>query len=195
MSAQAVDQALRALEVCLLAIEGVGFVDRQAIQQNMLPDTKLTPGAVLISVQEEDWQWSRSSRNRFASGASGFDVTCAVNLDCQLLPQRLVSGIGSNIQTVRSAFVEAIIQAVSDNATLALEGVDTAVEAARRFQVRHVYADQQKARSIITFAIEVEADAGDSREVVNWQTIIGEGWRDTPFEKDTESRTITHTTE
>ena len=195
MSAFAVDRALQGMEAVLLAIDGVGFVDRQAMQQNMLPDSKLVPGAVLISCQEEDWQWSRGRRNRFASGGKGFDVGCAINLDCQILPARLNWGIGSNVQTVRSAFVEAIIQAIASNPTLPLEGVDTVTDSARRFQVRHVYADQQKARSIITLSIEVEADADDSREVIDWQTIVGEGWRDTPFQKDTESRTVVTNTE
>ncbi|MFU8806657.1 MAG: hypothetical protein ACNA8W_22805 [Bradymonadaceae bacterium] len=150
---------LEALKEVLEGIEGVRYVERQAITHSMVADPQLP--AIIIDEAQTRYRWLERHRTRTSHASTG------VVLDLQIRASRRTDGPGANTSTVREAFIARVIRELVDRSTLN----STARDVGDIFDVRYMPVDAPFARALITIRADLE-EVFDDRVRTNWKKLI-----------------------
>ena len=160
---------LEALKAVLQGVDGVKYVERQAISSSMVSEARMP--ALLIDEVSSSYVWGGSR-----AGDRVMSITSALAIEIQVPTQR-GPGASVNESTVREAFVDEVIHALVHNPTLSvqLEGEGEACAHARdvgsQFAVRYVPGPGSFARALITLSAQVDA-VYDRRPRGMWQRLL-----------------------
>lgn len=150
---------LEALKEVLSGIDGVAYVDRQAVQRKMVSDAQLP--AIIIDEAKTKYRWLERHGDRTSH------VSAGIALDLQVRASRRSDGPGGNVSTVREAFVSRVILELVEKATLN----GTALDAGHKFDVDYLPAPAPYGRALVTIAVDTQ-EVFDERVRTVWQSFV-----------------------
>ena len=163
------DQMLDALVAVLRGLEGVRYVDRQAITRELVTDAQMP--AIIIEEVGTNYRWIERHGDRKMRVRSG------IVIDLQARARRRKDGPGGNVSTARENFVRAVLNHLANNPMLQtqLAGEDEstphAYDTSHLFDVRYVREADPFVRALITIQVDTD-DVFDSRTRTDWQQLI-----------------------
>lgn len=173
------DLMLDALVAVLQDLDGVRYVDRQAITPDLVADTRMP--AILIDEVRSEYSWYERH------GRRAMRVNSVIVLDLQARAVRRTDGQGPNISTARERFTNAVLNHLANSADLTtqLDGEAAAVahayDVATQFSVRYVKMPDPYVRALVTLVAQPCAQVYDDRTYTDWQQLILDTWTDRDF--------------
>lgn len=170
------DRMLDALVAVLQGLDGVRYVDRQAITAETVSDAQMP--AILIDEVRTQYRWYERH------GGRAMGLRSVLVLDLQARATRRTDGPGANTSTARELFANAVLGHLADNPTLNVqldgeeEAVDHAYDIATQFDVRYVRMEDPYVRALITLEAEPCPEVFDGRTYTDWQQLILDAYTD-----------------
>ena len=170
------DLMLDALVAVLQQMDGLNYVDRQAITPELVADSRMP--AVLIDEVRSDYQWLDRH------GSRSMRVRSVIVLDLQARAVRRTDGQGANISTARERFTNAVLDHLANNPNLIVqlasedEAADHAYDVMDEVAVRYVRMKDPYVRTLITVSAIPCAQVYDDRTYTDWQTLILDTYTD-----------------